>query len=98
MACKPNNRETITVVIGNLTKAQRLAIEDLFATWMQLASMGASRWTNFNADGDGNFHPQITVDSLPPKPCDLTDRKQRWRDDMYWLDFDEIAWKLPDMC
>lgn len=98
----------ITIQMNNLTEAQALAIEDLFATWMQLGSMGSSRWTAFYVDGDGNFHPEITVNGNKPKRCELTDPKKRWRkfafkrdgklygDEGYFIDFDSIAWKLRE--
>lgn len=99
--------EKMVIEIDNLTTAQKLAIEDLLATWSALGSMGSSRWTAFFADGDGNFHPKITVDGEKAEQCKLGDREQRWRDaafstrdggaistDMYMIDFDEIAWAL----
>lgn len=99
--------EKMVIEIDNLTLAQKLAIEDLLATWSNLGKMGSSRWTAFFADGDGNFHPNVTVDGEKPEHCKLTDPKKRWRDaafstsdggaistDMYMIDFDEIAWAL----
>lgn len=91
-------RETLNISISNLTHSQALAIEDLLATWVHLGSQGGSRWTCFYSDGDGNFHPRITIDSRKPQICTLTDRQKRWRTidgkEMYMLDFDEIAWAL----
>jgi hypothetical protein len=100
-------KEKMVIEIDNLTPAQKLAIEDMLATWVSLGQMGSSRWTAFFADGDGNFHPKVTVDGEDAQPCKLTDREKRWRDaafatldggsistDMYMIDFDEIAWAL----
>ena len=98
----------MTVEFETLTEAQALALEDLFALWNYLGSAGASRWTAFFADGDGNFQPGIKVNGEKPKRCHLTDERKRWRrlmdvddkrprpDDFYLMDFDAIAWKLHD--
>jgi hypothetical protein len=102
---EPN--EKMVIEIDNLTKAQKLAIEDMLAAWVALGNMGSSRWTAFYADGDGNFHPKVTVDGHKAEQCKLTDPKERWREgafttrtggaistDFYMMDFDEIAWAL----
>lgn len=100
---KPNNMEqqtkTINVEISNITEAQAIALEDMFRTWMSLASMGRSRWTCFYADGDGNFRPKIKVDGKDAEYAPdeiITDemRKEIWDKDEYRIDFDSIAWKL----
>jgi len=93
-----SERYKITVEIDNLTEPQSLAIQDMLRLWMELAGVGASRFTAFFADGDGDFRPQIVVDGKPPERClaGHTDDKHRWRDggDVYYIDFDEIAWWL----
>ena len=73
-----------------------MALEDMLATWHSLGSQGASRWTAFFADGDGNFHPRITVDGQRPKLCDLLSDSDRWRGNEYRVDFDTIAWRLRE--
>ena len=87
-------RTTLHIAIDNLTSAQALALEDLLATWVNLGGLGSSRWTAFYADGDGNFHPRITIDGRTPKFCELVDRKKVWHGDEYRVDYDSIARKL----
>lgn len=68
---------------------------------VHLGAIGASRWTAFYSDGDGNFRPKILVDGRKPQPCHLTNAKKRWRkvlqEEVYALDFDEIAWALREV-
>jgi hypothetical protein len=66
----------LVVEFNNLTEAQALALEDLFAVWKMLSGMGGSRWTAFMADGDGNFHPSIKVNGRDPHT--FGDAKKRW--------------------
>lgn len=94
-----NEKRSLSVVIDNVTEAQAIAIEDMLRAWVQFGSMGSSRWTAFFADGDGNFHPHITIDGREPRYTDLVSQKQRWGKcqspgEMYWMDFDWIAWGL----
>lgn len=105
---RDRTKRTITVVIENLTEPQEIALNDLFATWQQLGSMGSSRWTAFYADGDGDFRPKITINGEKPKFTDLLPRDQMWSsdsviadrfergDDAYKIDFDWIGWKLQE--
>lgn len=95
------NNHKLTIEIGNLTLAQKIAIEDLFATWLFLGKIGASRWTNFFVDGDGNFHPKIKVNREKPKTTDLIGREKVWTTwengqpgHTYQIDYDKIAWEL----
>lgn len=83
--------KNITVQINNITEAQAIALEDMFATWVYLGNIGGSRWTAFFADGDGNFRPKITIDGLKPQFTDLIDRDKLWETDEYRIDFDSIA-------
>ena len=82
------------IQISNLTEAQVIAIEDLLATWVYLGGIGSSRWTSFYADGDGNFHPKISINGHDPEFSKLMPRKEVWNKDTYKIDLDEIAWKL----
>jgi len=96
----------ITVEIDNLTEPQKLAIEDLLAMWQHLGSIGGSRWTAFFADGDGDFRPKVLINGHKPEPCVLIKPKDRWKnlwyedrygqhpEEMYLIDFDEIAWAM----
>jgi hypothetical protein len=88
------------IKIDNLTEPQIMALEDMLATWVQLGSLGASRWTAYFADGDGNFRPKITIDGRKPEKCKLVSEEQTWgkitSSDIYKIDFDWIAWKLTE--
>lgn len=102
------SRRKMVVEFGDLTEAQALALEDLFALWNYMGSVGRSRWTAFFADGDGNFQPGITVDGRKPQRWNMPQEKKRWKrlmdvddtrprpDDFYLIDFDAIAWTLHD--
>lgn len=81
----------LRIVIDNLTCAQAIALEDMLAAWEWLGSIGASRWTAFYADGDGNFRPKITVDGSRPRFTPLLIDAERWKGDEYRIDFDTIA-------
>jgi hypothetical protein len=105
---RDRTKKTLTVVIENVTEAQEIALNDLFATWQRLGSIGSSRWTAFFADGDGDFRPKITVNGQPAKFTTLIDRKQMWAKDSvvagsfetgdaYFIDFDWIGWKLSEI-
>ena len=59
------------IEIENLTEEQAIALEDMLATWQWLGSSGASRWTAFYADGDGNFQPKITIDGRNPEKTNI---------------------------
>lgn len=95
-----DDKKTITVQIANLTDSQVIALKDLFYWWNRLGSIGASRWTAFFADGDGNFRPFIRVDGQRPEPYKDTgggfekpDGKGRWKPEfggIYMVDFDKI--------
>lgn len=87
-------KRKITIEIDNLTEAQEIALNDLFATWQQLGSWGSSRDTTFFADGDGDFRPKITINGEKPKFTELIDRDRLWTDDNYRIDFDWIGWAL----
>ena len=89
----------IIIEIDNITEAQSIALQDLFATWVSLGNMGSSRWTSFFADGDGNFRPEIKVNGEKAKYAAkdiITDekRKELWKGNEYKIDFDFIAWKI----
>ncbi len=92
-------KRMVTIQIDGLKEAQVAAIEDMLATWIQLGGLGASRWTAFYADGDGDFHPKITVNGQPPRFTPYLTREQRWgrcklTETIYTVDYDAIAWAL----
>jgi hypothetical protein len=89
--------KTINVEIQNITDAQAIALEDMFMTWVYLGKLGASRWTSFYADGDGNFRPKINVNGKEAEFSLLIDEEMRnkmWEGHEYKIDFDTISWKL----
>jgi hypothetical protein len=104
---RDRTKRTLTVVIENVTEAQEIALNDLFATWQMLGNLGSSRWTAFYADGDGDFRPRITVNGEKAKFTDLLDRKLMWKPDSvvagsferdaYKIDFDWVGGKLQEM-
>ena len=59
--------KTLKIEINGLTDSQVIAISDMMAQWQYLGTIGASRWTAFFADGDGNFRPSIIVNNEEPK-------------------------------
>ncbi len=69
----------INIEIDNITEPQKIAIEDMMSTWIQLGNLGCSRWTAFFADGDGNFRPKIKIDGNDPKFTKLMDRDIFWK-------------------
>jgi hypothetical protein len=90
---------TLTVVIEGVTEAQEIALNDLFATWQYLGGIGSSRDTTFFADGDGDFHPKITINGEKAKLTDLLPREQMWKEGHhgdYRIDFDWVGWKLEE--
>lgn len=105
---RDRTKRTLTVVIENVTEAQEIALNDLFATWQMLGGLGSSRWTAFFADGDGDFRPKITVNGEKAKFTELIDRKQMYAKDTtvamcfatgdaYFIDFDWLGWKLQEI-
>jgi hypothetical protein len=91
---RDRTKRTLTITMENLTEAQEIALNDLFATWQQLGSWGSSRDTTFFADGDGDFRPKITINGAKPKFTELIDRDRLWTGDHYRIDFDWIGWAL----
>ena len=95
------SRPRVSIRIDNLTGPQLEALEDMLATWMHLGGLGSSRWTAFFADGDGNFHPRITVNGKKPKFTEKLERKDLWVKNLdcsaeYRIDFDALAWKTHE--
>ncbi len=57
----------LSIEIDNITEAQALAIEDIFATWLFLKEKKMSMWTAMFADGTNDFQPIITVNGEEAK-------------------------------
>lgn len=99
----------MSIVIENITEPQKIALEDIFRTWMSLGERGSSRWTAFYADGDGNFRPKITIDGRQPTYTDLVKAEDKTVNlvhvngenltfrDTYIMDFDKVAWAMNDL-
>jgi len=87
---------TVEILLRNMTIAQSIALEDMMATWMQLGHAGASRWTSFFADGDGNFHPEILYNGHTPQKTRFLEEEDTWFGSDYKIDFDSIGWKIHD--
>lgn len=54
---------SLTVTFDRLNEPQAIALMALFETWAFYGRIGASRMTEFYADGDGTFHPDIDIDA-----------------------------------
>jgi hypothetical protein len=87
---------TAVIRIRNLSIPQSIALEDMLATWQVLGSAGASRWTSFFADGDGDFRPKILYNGQAPRITSLIDEETKWSGSKYKIDYDSIGWKLHD--
>lgn len=46
----------------DVTEAQAITLREMFNYWNRLAGIGSSRYVAFYVDGDGDFHPNITMD------------------------------------
>lgn len=87
---------TAVICIRNLSIPQSIALEDMMATWCRLGVVGASRWTSFFADGDGNFRPEISYNGRKPENTELLSEEDTWKGSEYRIDFDSIGWKIHD--
>jgi len=97
-----NANQQIMTVTFEVTEAQKIALEDMFATWNDLGRIGSSRWTNFYADGDGNFKPNVQVNGKLAENTKLLEEKEVWTggefaNGDYHIDFDTIAWRLREL-
>jgi hypothetical protein len=87
------------VEFNNITPAQKVALEDLFAVWNLLASKQKGRWTAFFADGTTDFKPVIKVDGEEPQRF-LENIGPRWttinkdteeEDEIYFMDYERVG-------
>jgi len=76
---KSTEQTEMTITIDNITVAQKEAIEDMLATWVELGKVGSSRWTAFYADGDGNFRPRISIDGSLPEKTKRIKEEDKWK-------------------
>jgi hypothetical protein len=93
-----SNDKVIMSVTMTLTKAQAIALREMFEYWNRLASIGSSRHVSFFADGDGNFHPRCLVETNPPLPEISQDMKDASiisdNDGDRKYDYDKVGWML----
>ena len=86
------------IITLELTEPQKIAIENILKCWNSLSNIGGSRWTAFYADGDGDFHPNATIDGRKPEYSELIDPMKFWEKnegrDEFRVDFDSFAWAL----
>lgn len=86
----------INVEFNNITKAQAIALEDMFAEMVRLGKIGSSRWLNFLSDGDGNFRPEILINNKEVSKNNIFPKEHFWDKDVYKMDYDAIAWQIED--
>jgi hypothetical protein len=97
-----NERLEMTVKF-QVTEAQALALQAMFKDWNFLASIGASRFSAFYVDGDGNFQPNCTFEFARPiqeltkelrELAVLKDAIVRRDELTRFYDFDNIAYRI----
>lgn len=76
----------------DVTPAQAISFREMFLYCNSLSKMGSSRRICFNADGDGDFHPNckiITSEELPELTPEelLKVRADTWGNHYYDSDF-----------
>lgn len=54
-----NNKISLKVKFENLTKAQAVALVNMFNEMERFGYAGHSAYIGFFADGDGSFHPKV---------------------------------------
>jgi hypothetical protein len=91
----------IVVEFDNLSEAQAVSLEEMFAVWMFLKDKQMSMWTSFFADCAIDFKPVIKVNGEDPKRfmknIGLRVGKVKFvtdtgdiEDDMYLLDYERV--------
>jgi len=78
----------IIVEIDNIDYAQKEALESLFFQMQNLGNLGGSRWVCFYADGDGNFHPKITIEGKEVRHTNKLSIDALWKTSDYKIDYD----------
>ncbi len=103
-----DERIDMTIELSGLTVAQAIAMKDMFDMMRKLGSLGSSRFVGYYSDGDGNFRPKPKYtfsaysneieEWADPRNVDPLDNGNEswgnWKNDMYLVDFDPIAWRL----
>ena len=87
----------------DVTVPQAVTLREMFNYWNRLAGIGSSRYVAFYVDGDGNFHPHVTMsfsEELPELTKDelghavVEPRAYDVREGDRFYDFDPIEWIL----
>jgi len=96
------SKKTHTVCVTmSVTKAQAIALREMFDYWTYLGHIGASRMVGFFVDGDGDFQPECQFVSDPPLD-NISDKVRQAaikneRDGNYRnYDFDGVSCLLDD--
>jgi hypothetical protein len=59
------------ITLENVDQAQAIALKKMFEYMEYLGNIGSSRLCSFFADGDGDFHPKVSIEyseELPDVP------------------------------
>lgn len=68
----------LKIDINNITKAQAIAIEDMFSAWQRITIMGRSRFVGYYVNGEEGFLPEIRVNDGFPHQTDLINTDRCW--------------------
>jgi hypothetical protein len=85
--------QKMTITLDNVNQAQAIALKQMFEHMEYLGKIGASRWCQFMADGDGDFRPKVTIDYPEQLPEVKTDGVNEDTLD-FKIDYDGIAWEI----
>ncbi len=92
-----NENMKIKIILDKITKPQLLALYQFFKNWEPLCKRGSSKIMSYMVDGDGNLHPDITLEI----PSTITSDEIKLAEECYSnelnIDFDRIAWKLREI-
>lgn len=99
----------MVITLENVLPADAIALKKMFEYMETLGHMGSSRMCSFYADGDGSFHPKITIDYPIELPeVEEIDGIVKWNEKEkrleggrvgvhqgdFCIDSDSIAWKI----
>jgi hypothetical protein len=62
----------LVITLENVNQADAIALKKMFEYMQYLGNVGSSRNCTFFADGDGSFHPKVTID-YPEKLPEVKD-------------------------
>lgn len=98
----------MVITLDNVLPADAIALKKMFEYMQTLGNVGSSRWCCFFADGDGSFHPKVSIEypmELPEVPeidgeveYNKETRKLEGNpihsDGDFAIDSNSIAWKI----